>query len=350
MMASRSAVLRGETIELTASFLDAAKQPADPTNIVFSIYPPENNPESGATVGDAWVYNVTLTSGGSGPQADSEKKVEKIETGKYKYSFSVPEDADLGPAFDRWEATLDLEDLDETFTFVIVGGGSVGTTKLYNNNIVITKLNMSVASTDGATLAEDTYFSFTTTYEPLYSSIRRIRLDLGALIADVPNDTIYLAIFEASLYVDEISFTSTITNGTYFAYAKRQLTTCLAERILVGALLGDSSISSRLAKSLDGLSVSRGGLSKELGSSASKLDDCIANWTAVVESGGEMSPHTSLKPEFSVKGALADDAIAVSRQWEPTSSVGGYMPSANTRVDRKNSSSRRGYRTHRDRY
>ena len=44
---------------------------------------------------------------------------------------------------------------------------------------------------------EDYSFYFTTTYNPLYSSIRKLRLEVGAFISNVPDDTVNLAIFEA---------------------------------------------------------------------------------------------------------------------------------------------------------
>jgi len=350
-MSGRNSVLRGDIIELTAVFLDAAGNREDPKDLTFSIYPPGKNPEhEGVDTTDAWVYDVTLTSGGSGPQADPSCLVEKLSKGSYRYSFLVPEDADIGTAFDRWEAELDHQELDETFTFVIVGGGSVGTTKLYENNRVSISLDSSIASTDGDTLGEDIVYYFTTTYNPLYSSEIRIRLDMGPLVSDVPDDTINLAIFEASLYVDELSFNSNMGDASYLEHAKRQLTTCLAERTIAGALMGDSSISGRLSKTLGDLRVSRGGVSGGINKLFDRLDACMAKWIPVVESGGELGPHTSHKPTHSVKGATADDSIMVTRQWAPMSSLGGHVPSANTRRPDPLGSSRRGLRTRRKKY
>lgn len=327
-MAGRNSVLRGDIIELTAVFLDAAGDPADPADLVFSIYPPGSNPELGAPTGDAWVYNVTLSNGGSGPEADPSKTLEKTADGHYKYAFTVPADADLGTGFDRWEATLDLEDLDETFNFVIVGGGSVGTTKLYENNMVMIRLGETIADTEGNALGEEATYYFTTTYDPLYSSIRRIRLDLGPLIANVPNDTINLAIFEASLHVDKISFAPIFSDGAaYLAHAKRELATCYAELILITGSQGLGS--DKMNKTLGDLTVGRGGGDISASNREDKLRECIAQWEPVVQSGGEISPATSLKPVSAVKGSTAEDRVGVGREWEPTSVPGSGMPLSN---------------------
>lgn len=321
-MSGRNSVLRGDIIELTAVFLDAAGDPADPTDLVFSIYPPGSNPELGAPVSEAWVYNVTLSSGGSGPEASPTKTLERTAEGYYKYAFTVPEDADLGSAFDRWEATLDLEDLDEVFNFVIVGGGSVGTTKLYNNNIVFIKLSKDIASIDGYTLGEDTYSSFTTTYDPLYSSVRQVRLDLGPFVSHLSDDTINLSIYEAGREADAFTFQSIMANTNFFNYSRSRYTLLAAELILLRALTGDSTLTSRMSKSLGELSVSRSGNLSALKERAEEIRKELEEWRKSIMTGGDVPPGTSLRPQVSVKGSLAEDRIVVGRQWEPTSGIG----------------------------
>lgn len=327
---SRNAVLRGELIELTAIFQDAAEEDIDPTGLKVSVYPPGNNPELGADPGDAWVYEATLADGGTGPQASAGRLVEKTSTGHYKYTLLVPDDATLGAAFDRWEGTVDLEALDETFTFTIVGGGSVGTSRLNENNIVFIQLADTIAAEDGSTLGEETTWYFTTTYNPLYSAIRRIRLDLGPLIADVPDDTINLAIFEASLQTNAISFvTSDIPNLDYLAHAKREHTACLAELTLVRGLQGSGLGNDRLSKTLADLTVSRGGLGNTLDKIVGDLRECVARWAVPVQTGANATPDTSLQPGSAIKGSTADDAIGVGREWHPTSYAGSETPAGN---------------------
>lgn len=193
--------------------------------------------------------------------------------------------------------------------------------QLLENNIIKLTLGSGIKNLDGDSLSEYSWY-FTTTYNPLYTSIRRIRFDLGPLIASIPNETIMLAIFEASLYVDVISFMPTSPQAvTYLSFAKRELATCLAELMLISGSQGIGP-GDKMSKSLGDLSVSRGDGGYSANDKENELKDCIAKWEPVVQSGGEISPYTSLKPGHTVKGANAEDAIYVGRLWQPTSKPG----------------------------
>jgi hypothetical protein len=194
--------------------------------------------------------------------------------------------------------------------------------QLYVNNIVVLTLDRKVADTDGNTLGSNQEFYFATTYTPLYSSEERIRLDIGPLIVDVPRETIMRAILEASIQADANSFSTTITNTEYFDQARWQYTTCLAELILVRGFLSDPSLTDKMSKRLGELTVSRGGGAATLNDLLARLEDCAFGWEPAVQSGGDIARGTSLRPQVSVKGELAEDAIVVGRQWEPTSGLG----------------------------
>jgi len=324
-MASRNSVLRGDVIELTAVFFDAANDPVNPTNLSISVFPPGSNPELGAPDSEAWVYNVTLSDGGLGPSANPSNTIEETATGHFRYSFTVPNDADLGSAFDRWRGTIDLQDLEAVFNFVIVGGGSVGTTRLYKNNRVNIKLNKSITSLDGYTLGTDNYFYFTTTYDPLYASVRQLRLELGSFVADLPDDTINLSLYEAGRNADINSFKKSIFNKTYFDYIKSKYTLLMAELTLLRGLMGSSS-ATKLSKKLGDLSVFREGNMKLLEDRVDEVQKELKELRSVLRSGGDISTGSSLLPGVSVKGAHANDAISIGRQWEPTSGIGISSP------------------------
>jgi hypothetical protein len=231
-----------------------------------------------------------------------------------------------------------------TYTLTQIGAvvtATLDAEQLYQNNIVKIEISDDVLDSEGNSLTQYSSY-FATIYSPIYTSIRRIRLDLGPLIATIPNDTIMLAIFEASLYVDAISF---VTPGDsqaldFFNFARRELTTCLAELMLVqgsqGYVGGDT-----MSKSLGDLAVSRGGASSSVGNKEDDLRECVARWTVVVESGGGITPDTSLKPGYSIKGATAEDAMAVARLWESTSSVDGSTIGKSAANSYKRKTSRR---------
>lgn len=219
--------------------------------------------------------------------------------------------------------------------------------QLYENNIVIVELDKTIADTSGTTLGTDYTSYFSTPYAPLYSSLRRIRLDLGGLIADIRDETIMLAILEASLKADAFIFVTAITNITFRNMARKEYVTCLAELMLVRGLANSSSLSDRMSKTLGDLTVSRSGMAKSIADREQQLQDCVNYWKIAVETNGSVSPDTSLRPGHSVKGALASDRITVSRQWEPMSGT-SHRPGANTTVHGANS--RRRLRTYRNKH
>jgi hypothetical protein len=332
-MAGRNSALRGHEIVLTAIFLDAGGDYTDPnplSSLKLSIFPPGHDPRLGAQPAEAWVVDASLTSEGSGPYADPLQKIEKIDTGQYKYTFLIPSDSDFGSAFDNWRGIVDSQDLDETFTFVVVGGGSVETTQLFKNNAVLIELKNSIAATDGATLGQDYRWHFTTTYDPLYTSVRRVRLDLGPLIKDVADDTINLAIFEASLEADALVFgTLSPDNWKYFYFARRMYVTCLAEMILLGSIMGSGG--GAKSKRLADLDVDYDDNVDDL---MNRALGCMAKYEAVLTSAGQLAPGTSQQPDYGVKGADDPDRPVVGRGWEPTSTYAGaeiQMPAANTK-------------------
>ena len=331
-MAGRSSALRGTEITLTAYFLDAGDNYADPnplSSLKLDIYPPGKDPRTGAEQSEASVYNVSLTNPGEGPYADPLKTIEKIDTGKYRYTFLIPADSDFGAALDNWRGVVDSQNLNEVFTFTVVGGGSVGTTQLYENNAVIIELKSTIAATDGTTLGQDYRWHFTTTYNPIYSSVRRVRLDLGPLIKDIPDDTINLAIFEASLEANALIFgVLNPSNWKYFHFARRQYVTCLAEVILLGSLMGSGGGGAK-SKRLADLDVDYDGNLDDL---MSKALACLAKYEPVLTSAGELAAGTSQRPSMVIKGISDPDRPNVGRGWEPTSSYLGadvQMPAAN---------------------
>jgi hypothetical protein len=340
---SRNSAQRGEPITLTATFLDAGGDFADPSNITVAVYPPGFDPRSlGVTIADAWVYGVTLSSSGSGPYVDTNQDIDKIDVGRYQYIFTPPADATLGAAFDRWQGTIDLIDLDETFSFTVVGGGSIGASQLYDNNAIYITLDSTIADTDGNTLGSDYEFYFTTTYDPMFSHVRRIRLDLGALIVDVPDDVINFAIFEASLEANALTFGVLTTQRAsvirFFQFARRQYVTCVAELILLNALQGSiTGDEGGRSKRLADLQVSYGG-GGEFDDLLDKAMACRVKWEATLTSYGEIGPGTSQKPSMVIKGKLDPDRPEFGREWEPVSThagIGSEYPAAN--VKNKNS-------------
>lgn len=178
--------------------------------------------------------------------------------------------------------------------------------QLTENMQVVITLSKNIKNTSGISLGEDTVYYFTTLYNPLYSSVKKLRLEVGSFLSDLPDDTLNLAIFEASLMADEIHWAKS-SNNDFFRFARREWVTCKAAEMLLSntlALLGATS------KKLDNLEISYSGKNGQ--DLLNKVRDCLAKWETEVISGG----HATQVPRFIVKGEFDIDAPHVGRMWE----------------------------------
>lgn len=208
---------------------------------------------------------------------------------------------------------------------------------LFENNAVYVKLGKNIADTDGNTLGADFTYYYTTTYSPLYSAVRRVRLELGPVVSEIPDDTINFALFEASLEADALTFTTSVSlTGsalTFFQWARRQFVTCVAELILLNAISGNADTGAK-TKRLADLSISYHGSVDELIGNAIA---CRMKFERMLTSAGEMGPGTGLKPQMVIKGKNDPDRPNFGRDWESASTYGSidsYIPAANARSKR----------------
>jgi hypothetical protein len=323
-MAGRNGSLRGQTIKLNVKFLNAAGNLTDPdSSPTIDIFPAGKDPNSGSTTDlDAVILDASQTSLGNPAGTNY---VVRDSIGCYSYEFLVPLSGDIGVWFDRWNAVIDAQPVEAVFMFAIVGGGSIGTSQLFENNRVTVTIDSSLLDTDNHELGQDYEWYFTTTYSPLYSSVRKLRLELGPLVNQIPDDTINLAIFEASLLADAISFTSETSNAGYFEVARREYVTCLA-----GAMLLSNKGTQGKTKRLADLTVE---LSGDPNDKLKDLQACIGKWDHVIKSRGELATGTSLKPQGVVKGAFDPDRPVIGRLWTQWCHLlGNDIPAANTKI------------------
>ncbi|MHA2064045.1 MAG: hypothetical protein ACXABY_06660 [Candidatus Thorarchaeota archaeon] len=196
---------------------------------------------------------------------------------------------------------------DDEITLTIASG------IIQENNVITVTVDDAVASTAGIALDSDYEFYFTSTYDPMYSSWRRVMLDYGAYLTDIARDTINLAIFEASLTADSLSWAlSAITPTTvsdYYNWARREFATCkAAETLLLNALGLNQGLKS---KRLGDLEVQydqdrlEEGLEKALG--------CMGKYEATLHGKG----LTLRKPQRVVKGSQDVNQPPIGRGWTP---------------------------------
>jgi hypothetical protein len=208
---------------------------------------------------------------------------------------------------------------------------------LFTNNVVTVNIDSSIASTLGNTLAEDYEFYFTTTYSPLYSSVRKVRLEIGAFIQDIPDDTVNLAIFEASLEADLMIWNTGTSNANYLNFAKRQFVTCKAAEILLNNILGGSS--TLKSKSLGDFSVAYDTSGSNINDIMDKINACLGKWLPVLQAAG----YPTQEPAMFIKGELDPDRPAIGRGWDTTFGAED-VPAANIKVKYSNSRRyKRGY-------
>lgn len=201
---------------------------------------------------------------------------------------------------------------------------------LFNNNVVTVTLDETIANTSGTTLDEDYSFYFTMEYTPLYSSVRKLRLDVGAFITNIPDDTINLAIYEASLEADQLTFAEDTGDNDYYTFVRRQWTSCkAAETLLInaygiggglkGKTLGDLSVQYDTKAAQDALNRALG---------------CLAKWTPALNGAG----YAVQTADYFVKGDLDPDRPPVGRLWSDNYIDHITTPAANSKsIDSNNS-------------
>lgn len=78
-------------------------------------------------------------------------------------------------------------------------------TMLYPNEQITVTLPSNISATDQTSLGAPYSFYFTTEYDPYYVGVQQVRLDIGNLIADIPDDTIARLIHSNSILANWFS-------------------------------------------------------------------------------------------------------------------------------------------------
>ena len=213
-------------------------------------------------------------------------------------------DGDLSGAIPYTETlTKSLSVSDQTLSVVL------GTGQLFVNNLVVIGLDSSIADTDGVTLGSNQEFFYGTTLTPFYAGVRSVQLRLGAIGNSFPEETIAMAVWEASR--EALAFTPlVIENVTIFNHARRNFVACYASLLLINS---SGSITGSVRKRLGDFDVSRSEGSGSAGLD-DKLQDCIDRFFPLLEAGGE--PGLSSVPlQGVVKGDLSVDEPLFGRGW-----------------------------------
>jgi len=197
---------------------------------------------------------------------------------------------------------------------------------LLRNNLVTVTLDSTIQSTGSTALGSDHEFSFSTEYYPMYCTLRKMRLMIGAYIDSIANDTVNLAIFVASQEADLLTWNKDNLSDEYYQFARGQWTCCRAAQLLLMNTIGGSG--SLKSKRLGDFAVeydTSGNVMKPL----TNAEDCLIKWEGAIMAGGRQVQT----PISVVKGELDVDRPPIGRGWLHARSLHGTQtPVANRRL------------------
>lgn len=313
---SRDSVRVGEAVKLRAKFSDSDLEPIEATSISVSLYEPGLDPDSDP----ATVSGLVPTYVGEGV-----------------YEVEVTGTAPGGQWIDRWTGTILGTVTTVNLSFAVLDSGVIKeypTFGLHKNNLVEIILGPELAALSGNLLGTTYTSRFTTQYNPLCSSVRKVRLEAGGLLGGVDDDTINLAILEASLEADVLTFKKSGINRKLYDHAKREYVTCRAAGILASNLMASGGMLK--SKLLSDFRVDYD--TEAIMELLDRLHGKCQKWAAQVQSGG--NARAIRNPRGVVKGELDPDRPAIGRLWMPV--TGSEKPMGNTKTKLRGS---RRYRT-----
>jgi hypothetical protein len=291
--------------ELIVRVLDGEGTLIDPTAITVDIFPPGFDPRS-ATVVDADALLLA--------QAPT-----KEEVGVYSYNYTITPVQDTGTYYDRWNWTVDGEALDYTFEITVLEYVTLQSYTPQYNHMIRVILDESIESDTAETLAADYDMHFMYEMSPFYSTARILEMEAGAYLQNIPDDTLETEILLASLEADTLTFIDTNDNDEYFQHVRRRYVTCKAALRMLSNVYSTYMKRKRLAD----LDVTYGdGLPQKL----DQMANCVSEMELVLNSGGNISPHTSLRPDVTIPGIGIIDRPTFGRGWQR-----GQQNIANTR-------------------
>jgi hypothetical protein len=212
------------------------------------------------------------------------------------------------------------------------------TPQLTNNNLVTVTLLPGIASTTGEVFAEAIELEFFTTLSPYYTSTTKVNLEIGSLITEVKDLTTAMAILEASIEAEALTFSPTEINSELFKHARREYVTASSAFRLV------SNVGGTLLKSktLGDLSVTYDTDSHK--ETLEHLQEMMRKWGDQLMAGGGAKEIRN--PKMVVKGSRDPDRPVADRMWENTGTnktpVGNYSKPSVT--------GRRSLKTHKKRW
>ena len=318
-------VTAGDLISLRIQFKDDLGIASEAQNVKVFIFQPGADTSDNANAVDAAGFDPIY-----------------LGEGVYEYQYTSP-CTPVGDWSDKWVGDLTCQPgLTATLTFSITAGTSEVVSfegpQLFKNNLVTVTLSPGIASTSGETFSEAIELEFFTDLSPYYTSVNKVKLEVGSLVTEIKDLTSAMAILEASVEADALSFSPTEINSKLFKHARREYVTAASAFRLVSNVGGNLLKS----KTLGDLSVTYDTQSHK--DTLEYLQDMMRKWGDQLMAGG--GAQAIRGPRMVVKGSRDTDKPTFDRMWEGTGT--NKKPIANSST--KTITGRRSLKTHKKRW
>lgn len=308
-------VRAGSSIRLRAQFKDDYEDVVQATNVVVHIFEPDTDYTD---LTEAYTVSGVPT---------------YLGQGIFEYEFTSPAVGPDGTWYDVWYGDLVSQTISGVMEFDVTTEGLVSSmeNQLYTNDLVQVTIGTGLEATDGTSLEEAYELEFLVTTSPSYSSARKVRLEVGSFISSVEDLVIELAILEASIEADALTFITGRYNDPLYQHARYEYVSCLAAATLLsnpGPLLLRSKTLADLSVTYD---------TDSIRDTMDKIKSCIDLWRPQLLAGGGAKAIT--QPIYVVKGELDPDRPVVSRSWHATDDgdLSRRVPAANDRLQPRRS-------------
>jgi hypothetical protein len=296
-------VVQGSTIELENSVIDKNGFLATPSVITAYVFPYGKKPGfPDVDLDTDYVYTTTPT---------------LISTGKYGFSYTAANDAQVGTWYVLWTGTVGGAAWRSLTNFKVESSGNAtynayqdeGQPTLLNNRIYTLMLD-GILSIEEDEL-EYTEIWFTSRYTPMYSTYENVINRISSLVVDVNKDAINYMIWKASMEADQITLGRTKTNPTYYEFARKQFVEIFVAISLLRSIANNSG--NLKSKQLGELRVEYAGISNALDAFINKELKELSLWEEVLNAAGSVSYKASLPISVAQPGINNVDRDALGR-------------------------------------
>lgn len=315
----------GGIIGLRIQFKDDLGKPSEAQNVKVFLFQPGADTSDNANAVDPAGFTPVY-----------------LGEGVYEHQYTTA-CTPVGEWTDKWTGDLPCQaGLTTTLAFTVEVGASEVVSfegpQVFNNNLVTVTLLPGIASTTGETFSSPIEIEFFTTLSPYYTSTNKVGLEVGSLVTEIKDLTSAMAILEASIEADALSFSLTEVNSELYNHARREYVTAASAFRLV------SNVGGTLLKSK-----TLGDLSVTYDTEAHKntleyLQEMMRKWGDQLMAGG--GAKAIRNPKMVVKGSLDPDKPTFDRMWEGTGV--NKNPSANS--SKQTITGRRSLKTYKKRW